>query len=174
MKVVKVYFTETKVFLSMADGRDMGCPQQWFPAFEKATEAQKENYTILPQGIGVHWPDLDIDLSAEGMLSYTGKPEPLIEGPYRPDRFFSIIRYLINKQYPSRRQFAQEFGIKAQNLHKYFSGERVPSFKTFQEMAENLGYEVLVKLVKKEESDRLLQVGEPESRYGNDKISEES
>lgn len=175
MKVIEVYFSKDKVFFTLEDGRDLGCPIAWFSSLEQATNAQKTNYTILPQGIGVHWPDIDLDLSAEGMLSYTGTPEPLIEGPYDPDRFFSIIQYLIKQQYPSRRQFAQEFGIKAQNLHKYFSGERIPSFKTFQELAETLGYEVIVKLVKKaNSSNSLLRVGEPELNYKTGKTSEKS
>lgn len=80
---------------------------------------------------------------------------------------------MIKQQYPSRRQFAQEFGIKAQNLHKYFSGERIPSFKTFHELAETLGYEVIVKLVKKANgSSDLLKVSEPEPNYKTGKATE--
>ena len=44
----------------------------WYPLLNNASEAQRQNFVIEMGGLGVHWPDIDEDLSAEGML-YVGK-----------------------------------------------------------------------------------------------------
>ncbi|MDT0691499.1 DUF2442 domain-containing protein [Salegentibacter sp. F188] len=49
--------------------RDWHTPS-WYPKLEKATEAERLNFSISPGGYGVHWEALDEDLSAYGMLYY--------------------------------------------------------------------------------------------------------
>jgi len=49
----------------------MAAPLAWFPRLHHATEAQRQNWRLIGRGYGVHWEDLDEDLSAEGMFLFT-------------------------------------------------------------------------------------------------------
>lgn len=68
--VVDVFFNEGKVFFSLMDGRVIGAPLKWYPRLLNATENERANYEISPSGYGVHWPLIDEDLSAVGILEY--------------------------------------------------------------------------------------------------------
>jgi hypothetical protein len=59
-------FTATELVVSLADGRRIATPLDWYPRLQRASAAQRANYEIMPMGI--HWPDLDEDLSIAGML----------------------------------------------------------------------------------------------------------
>lgn len=54
--------------LRLADGRELAVPLAWYPKLSAATEAQRNNWRWIGGGVGVHWPDLDEDLSVRGML----------------------------------------------------------------------------------------------------------
>lgn len=56
----------------LVDGRTISVPLTWSWRLSEATEAQRKNYGFIGDGIGVHWPDIDEDISAQGML--TGSP----------------------------------------------------------------------------------------------------
>lgn len=64
-------FTEDDLIISLVDGRKVSVPLIWFPRLAKATKEQLENYEILGDGEGIHWPDIDEDLSIEGLLRGT-------------------------------------------------------------------------------------------------------
>ena len=72
---VRVWFESEKVFMEMKDRRIVGVPLAWFPNLANATEAQLNNWRFRGRGVGVHWPDLDEDLLAEGMFTYVPKQE---------------------------------------------------------------------------------------------------
>ena len=55
--------------VSLADGRIISVPVVWFPRLLDASAAQRANYEIGPAGIGIHWPDIDEDLSVAGLLA---------------------------------------------------------------------------------------------------------
>ena len=61
-----VEFTATELVVTLADGRKIATPLAWYPRLRDASEQQRANYEIMPMGI--HWPDLDEDLSVAGML----------------------------------------------------------------------------------------------------------
>ena len=61
-----VAFTATELVVTLADGRRIATPLDWYPRLKAATPAQRENFEIMP--MGVHWPDIDEDLSVAGML----------------------------------------------------------------------------------------------------------
>jgi hypothetical protein len=61
-----VEFTASDLVVTLADGRKIATPLDWYPRLERATVAQRANYQIMPMGI--HWPELDEDLSIVGML----------------------------------------------------------------------------------------------------------
>jgi hypothetical protein len=54
--------------ISYDDGRILSLPLKWYPRLNRATPAQRRNWELIGRGYGVHWPDVDEDLSAEGLL----------------------------------------------------------------------------------------------------------
>ena len=63
-----VSFGASEMLVDLVDGRRVSVPLAWFPKLAKATPGQLENYELLGDGEGIHWPDLDEDLSVEGLL----------------------------------------------------------------------------------------------------------
>jgi hypothetical protein len=61
-----VEVTATELAVTLADRRKIVTPLDWYPRLARATAAQRENFEIMPMGI--HWPDIDEDLSIAGML----------------------------------------------------------------------------------------------------------
>ena len=63
-----VEFTEDDLVVVLVDGRKVSVPLVWFPRLAKATKDQLENYELLGDGEGIHWPELDEDISVAGLL----------------------------------------------------------------------------------------------------------
>ncbi|WP_038033747.1 DUF2442 domain-containing protein [Thermopetrobacter sp. TC1] len=63
-----VVFTEDEIIVSLVDGRRIAVPLAWFPRLAAASRAQRENWVLLGDGEGIHWPDLDEDISVAGLL----------------------------------------------------------------------------------------------------------
>jgi len=63
-----VSFTDDDLIVSLVDGRKVVVPLVWFARLSSASKSQLENYEILGDGEGIHWPDLDEDLSVAGLL----------------------------------------------------------------------------------------------------------
>ncbi len=63
---VRVDVTDSAVIVLLADGRTISTPLAWYPTLSKATPEQRRNVVLGPTGI--HWPDIDEDLSVAGML----------------------------------------------------------------------------------------------------------
>jgi hypothetical protein len=63
-----ITFGTDEMHVSLADGRRLSVPLAWFPRLAKATRGQLENFELLGDGEGVHWPELDEDLSVAGLL----------------------------------------------------------------------------------------------------------
>jgi hypothetical protein len=53
----------------LADGREILAPLQWFPRLQKATRGQRNNWRLIGGGIGIHWEDIDEDISVAGLLA---------------------------------------------------------------------------------------------------------
>lgn len=66
LRARSVGFTDSELVVTLMDGRRIATPLDWYPRLAKASAVQRENYEIMPMGI--HWPDLDEDLSVTGML----------------------------------------------------------------------------------------------------------
>ena len=64
----QVGFTDDELIVSLVDGRTITVPLLWFPRLAGATTAQLRNYEILGDGEGIHWPEIDEDLTVEGLL----------------------------------------------------------------------------------------------------------
>jgi hypothetical protein len=65
-----VEFTASDLVVTLIDGRKIATPIDWYPRLKNASPADRANYEIMPMGI--HWPNLDEDLSIAGMLK--GRP----------------------------------------------------------------------------------------------------
>ena len=65
-----VWFSDDKLCVRLADGREIGTPLDWFPRLKKASEAQRKNWRFIGKGRGIHWAELDEDISVEGLLTF--------------------------------------------------------------------------------------------------------
>ena len=66
LRARSVEFTAAELVVTLADGRRIATPLDWYPRLKNAASADREQYEIMPMGI--HWPSLDEDLSIAGML----------------------------------------------------------------------------------------------------------
>jgi hypothetical protein len=73
-RVKDVHFTEDTLSVDLIDGRTITVPLVWYPRLLHATIEQRMNWQIAGGGYGIHWPDIDEDLSTEGLLR--GAPAP--------------------------------------------------------------------------------------------------
>ncbi|MFY0665519.1 MAG: DUF2442 domain-containing protein [Natronospirillum sp.] len=70
-QAVSVSFTEVAIVVDLADGRTVSAPLLWFPRLSSASPQQLENWELLGDGEGIHWPDIDEDISVAGLLAGT-------------------------------------------------------------------------------------------------------
>ena len=73
-RVADVNVTGDSLSVSLKDGRTISVPLAWYPRLLHATAEQLNNWKVAGGGYGIHWPDLDEDLSTEGLLR--GAPAP--------------------------------------------------------------------------------------------------
>ena len=73
-RVQDVRVSEDTLTVDLLDGRTISVPLTWYPRLLHATEAQRDNWQVAGGGFGIHWPDIDEDLSTEGLLR--GAPAP--------------------------------------------------------------------------------------------------
>jgi len=59
----RIWFNEVSLHVALVDGREISVPLEWFPTLRDATKEQREKWHLIGQGIGIHWDDLDEDLS---------------------------------------------------------------------------------------------------------------
>jgi len=69
---VGVSVTEDTLTVDLSDGRSISVPVGWYPRLEHASAEELQNWRLIGQGEGIHWKDLDEDISVEGLLA--GKP----------------------------------------------------------------------------------------------------
>jgi hypothetical protein len=67
-RVRDVHFTDETLAVDLLDGRTIIVPLTWYPRLLDATEEQRSRWKISGGGYGIHWPDVDEDLSTEGLL----------------------------------------------------------------------------------------------------------
>ena len=73
-RVADVSFSEDSLSVALRDGRKISVPLTWYPKLLHATPQQRINWKLAGGGYGIHWLDLDEDLSTEGLLR--GSPAP--------------------------------------------------------------------------------------------------
>lgn len=75
-RIISIKVTSAAITAVLADGRTVSVPLAWSWRLSEATVKQRQNFKIIGSGQGVHWPDVDEDISAAGMLSGSPAPRP--------------------------------------------------------------------------------------------------
>jgi hypothetical protein len=65
-----VSFDDHTLVVQLSDGRAIIAPLEWFPRLRNATDEQRVNWRLIGNGVGIHWPDVDEDISVEGLLAH--------------------------------------------------------------------------------------------------------
>lgn len=73
-RVADVRCNDEAITVDLMDGRTISAPLAWYPRLFQATPEQRANWQTCAGGYGIHWPDIDEDLSSEGLLR--GAPAP--------------------------------------------------------------------------------------------------
>lgn len=63
-----VRVTDTMLSVTLEDGRELSVPVEWYPRLRDASAAQRGNWRLIGRGEGIHWPDIDEDISVLGLL----------------------------------------------------------------------------------------------------------
>ena len=66
----EVSCSDVSLSVVLADGREITVPLEWFPRLQAATPFQRQNWRFIGGGIGIHWADIDEDISIESLLRY--------------------------------------------------------------------------------------------------------
>jgi hypothetical protein len=66
--VVDLSVSDVALTVALDDGRELTVPLEWFPRLRDATAAERANWRLIGRGEGIHWPDIDEDISAAGLL----------------------------------------------------------------------------------------------------------
>jgi hypothetical protein len=75
-QIMAVEVTDDLITAHLADGSIISVPLAWSWRLSNATPEQRQHFEIIGTGQGVHWPDIDEDISASGMLTGTPAPPP--------------------------------------------------------------------------------------------------
>lgn len=64
----KIKVTDDELVVFLVDGRKLEVPLAWFPKLRRAGKAKRGKYRLVGEGIGIHWPALNEDISVKGLL----------------------------------------------------------------------------------------------------------
>jgi len=82
-RVERVRFKGDSLIVSLKDGREISVPLAWYPRLQNATISQRKHFKLAGGGYGIHWPEIDEDLSTEGLLRGAPSPEATRAVPKR-------------------------------------------------------------------------------------------
>jgi hypothetical protein len=69
---MSVLVTEDTLTVDLSDGRTISVPLAWYPRLVRGTKEERANWRLIGRGEGIHWPQLDEDISVEGLIA--GRP----------------------------------------------------------------------------------------------------
>ena len=75
-RAMQVEVTEDELTVHLVDGRRVSAPLVWYPRLLRATADQRNDWELIGEGEGIHWPQIDEDLSVAGILRGTRAPLP--------------------------------------------------------------------------------------------------
>ena len=70
-----VHCSKDELSVALKDGRTVSVPLAWFPRLAHASQKERDNFELLGDGEGIHWPDIDEDISVIGLLAGRGSIE---------------------------------------------------------------------------------------------------
>ena len=65
---ISIRFDAERMHVQLSDGREIAVPLEWFPRLRNATNEQRGKWRLIGKGVGIHWEDIDEDISVEGLL----------------------------------------------------------------------------------------------------------
>jgi Protein of unknown function (DUF2442) len=65
---IDVAVTDERLIVTLADGRELSAPLAWFPRLAEATAEQRQKWRLIGRGHGIHWPEVDEDVSVASLL----------------------------------------------------------------------------------------------------------
>ena len=68
-RAVDVRVTDDALEVRLADGRELSVPLAWFPKLQAASAPDRQQWRLIGNGVGIHWPAVDEDLSVAGLLA---------------------------------------------------------------------------------------------------------
>jgi len=68
-RATDVFFSEDLLTVRLDDGRTLSAALAWYPRLLQGTVAERENYELIGEGEGIHWPEIDEDISVKGLLA---------------------------------------------------------------------------------------------------------
>jgi hypothetical protein len=68
-RALDVAVTEDTLVVTLHDGRVISVPVSWYPRLEHATPAERKSWELIGAGLGIHWPEVDEDISVEALLA---------------------------------------------------------------------------------------------------------
>ena len=74
-RAMQVAITDDELTIHLIDGRRVSAPLVWFPRLLQATTDQRNDWELIGEGEGIHWPQVDEDLSVAGILRGTRAPQ---------------------------------------------------------------------------------------------------
>ena len=117
-------FDDAYIWVTLTDGRVLGVPLVWYPRLLNANKEQRHKCMLIAAGAGLHWPDLDEDLSLSGMLrgvSAPPAPAPVIE--LSPSKFSArqaqMIRVLATAWVLEQLDLGVPGGFPLEEFNKY-------------------------------------------------------
>ncbi len=117
LKLKKVWFDEENIFIETEDGEKRSHPLRWFPRLQNASKKERNQYRLSPSGI--HWEELDEDLSVEGFFTYD--KDKIEAEKNEVEKLFKTLPEI------SITEFARQAGISPAVLRHYTCGSKNPS-----------------------------------------------
>ena len=75
VRAMHVVVEDARLVVDLMDGRTIAVPLAWYPRLANATPQQRNHWQLAGGGYGIHWPDIDEDLSTEGLLRGARAPQ---------------------------------------------------------------------------------------------------
>ncbi|HET6372348.1 MAG TPA: DUF2442 domain-containing protein [Candidatus Polarisedimenticolia bacterium] len=73
----KVTVSRDSLIVELRDGRTIAVPLSWYPRLQHGTRPERRRWRLIGRGVGIHWPDLDEDVSVQGLLAGKASSESL-------------------------------------------------------------------------------------------------
>src|ERR1700681_3771422 len=120
-RVTAVKFTKDTLSVALRDGRTITVPLAWYPRLLDASAAERKNWQIAGGGYGIHWPDIDEDLSTEGLLRGAPAPRQTLK-KLKPKNVLgagsSYVKKTMLRFAPARSVQALDGMLRARNVNK--------------------------------------------------------